>query len=183
MNTVILVTGGTGTLGQRVVPRLQAAGREVRVLTRGGHEGAEYVTGDLATGEGIDAAVDGVETVVHLAGSAKGDEQKARHLVEAAKAAGVRHLVYISVVGADRVPVVSGVDRAMFGYFEAKLAAERVVADSGIPWTTLRATQFHDLSLLTVRQMAKLPVVPVPSGFQFQPVDTDEVAERLVELA
>jgi uncharacterized protein YbjT (DUF2867 family) len=183
MNTVILVTGGTGTLGRRVVPRLRAAGREVRVLSRGSHEGAEFVTGDLTTGEGIDAAVEGVEIVVHLAGSSKGDEQKARTLVEAAKAAGVRHLVYISVVGADRVPVVSGVDRAMFGYFEAKLAAERVVADSGIPWTTLRATQFHDLSLTTVRQMARMPVVPVPSGFRFQPVDTDEVAARLVELA
>jgi uncharacterized protein YbjT (DUF2867 family) len=179
MNTVILVTGGTGTLGQRVVPRLQAAGHEVRVLSRG----VGPFTGDLATGEGIEAAVDGVEIVLHLAGSSKGDEQKARTLVEAARAAGVRHLVYISVVGADRVPVVSGVDRAMFGYFEAKLAAERVVAESGLPWTTLRATQFHDLSLLTVRQMAKLPVVPVPSGFRFQPVDTDEVAERLVELA
>jgi uncharacterized protein YbjT (DUF2867 family) len=151
------------------------------VLSRS--EGAEFVTGDLATGEGIDAAVDGVEIVVHLAGSTKGDEEKARHLVAAAKPAGVRHLVYISVVGADRVPVVSGVDRAMFGYFEAKLAAERVVADSGIPWTTLRATQFHDLSLMTVRQMARMPVVPVPSGFRFQPVDTDEVAARLVELA
>jgi uncharacterized protein YbjT (DUF2867 family) len=183
MNTLILVTGGTGTLGRLVVPRLQAAGREVRVLSRGHREGAEFVTGDLATGEGIDAAVDGVEIVVHLAGSTKGDEQKARTLVEAAKAAGVRHLVYISVVGADRVPVVSGVDRAMFGYFEAKLAAERVVAGSGIPWTTLRATQFHDLSLMTVRQLAKMPIVPVPSGFQFQPVDTDEVAARLVELA
>jgi uncharacterized protein YbjT (DUF2867 family) len=179
MSTVILVTGGTGTLGRRVVPRLRAAGREVRVLSRSTGD----VTGDLATGEGIEAAVDGVEIVMHLAGSAKGDEQKARTLVAAAKASGVRHLVYISVVGADRVPVVSGVDRAMFGYFEAKLAAERVVAESGIPWTTLRATQFHDLLLMTVRQMAKVPVVPVPSGFQFQPVDTDEVAARLVELA
>ena len=51
------------------------------------------------------------------------------------------------------------------------------MAESGVPWTTLRATQFHDLSLMTVRQMAKLPVVPVPSGFRFQPVDTGEVAD------
>ena len=94
----------------------------------------------------------------------------------------MRHLVYISVVGADRVPVVSTVDRAMFGYFESKLAAERVVAESGVPYTTLRATQFHDLLLTTVRGMAKLPVIPVPSGFQVQPVDTTEVAARLVEL-
>ena len=91
--------------------------------------------------------------------------------------------MYISVVGADRIPVVSGVDRAMFGYFASKLAAERVVADSGIPWTTLRATQFHDLTLMTARQMAKLPVMPVPAGFRFQPIDAGEVAARLVELA
>ena len=113
----------------------------------------------------------------------KGDEDKARHLVEAASRAGARHLVYISVVGADRIPVVSGIDRAMFGYFGSKLAAERVVADSGLPWTTLRATQFHDLMLMTVQRMAKLPVIPVPAGFRFQPIDAGEVADRLVELA
>jgi uncharacterized protein YbjT (DUF2867 family) len=105
------------------------------------------------------------------------------NLVRGAARAGVRHLVYISVVGADRIPVVSGADRAMFGYFASKLAAERVVAGSGVPWTTLRATQFHDLILMVARQMAKLPVIPVPAGFRFQPVDTGEVADRLVELA
>jgi uncharacterized protein YbjT (DUF2867 family) len=120
---------------------------------------------------------------VHCAGSTKGDEDKAESLVRAASRAGARHLVYISVVGADRIPVVSGVDRAMFGYFASKLGAERVVAGSGIPWTTLRATQFNDLILTTARQMARLPVIPVPAGFRFQPVDAGEVAARLVELA
>jgi uncharacterized protein YbjT (DUF2867 family) len=71
----------------------------------------------------------------------------------------------------------------MFGYFGSKLAAERAVTDSGLPWTTLRATQFHDLTLMTLRQMARLPVIPVPAGFRFQPVDPGEVAARLVELA
>ena len=131
MTADILVTGGTGTLGRLVVRRLRDAGRAVRVLSRRSREageGIEYVTGDLATGEGIDAAVDGAEIIVHCAGSTKGDEDKARNLVRAAARAGTRHLVYISVVGADRIPVVSGVDRAMFGYFASKLAAERVVA-------------------------------------------------------
>jgi uncharacterized protein YbjT (DUF2867 family) len=91
--------------------------------------------------------------------------------------------VYISVVGDERIPVVSGIDRAMFGYFAAKLAAERAVADSGIPWTTLHATQLYDLTLSTVQAMAKLPLIPVPSGFRFQPIDAGEVADRLVELA
>jgi uncharacterized protein YbjT (DUF2867 family) len=71
----------------------------------------------------------------------------------------------------------------MFGYFASKLAAERVVVESGLPWTTLRATQFYDLFLLVARQVAKLPVIPLPAGFRFQPVDAGEVAARLVELA
>jgi uncharacterized protein YbjT (DUF2867 family) len=185
-NDRILVTGGTGTLGRLVVPRLRDAGSKVRVLSRRSREdaeGMEFVAGDLATGEGIEAAVEGAETVVHCAGSSKGDEDKARSVVQAASRAGARHLVYISVVGADRIPVASGIDRAMFGYFASKLAAERVVADSGLPWTTLRATQFHDLILMTARQLARLPVIPVPAGFRFQPVDAGEVAARLVELA
>jgi uncharacterized protein YbjT (DUF2867 family) len=186
MTAPILVTGGTGTLGRLVVPLLREAGRTVRVLSRRGRkpeDGVEFVAGDLTTGEGIEAAVTAAGTIVHCAGSSKGDEEKTRTLVRAAAPAGARHLVYISVVGADRVPVVSGADRAMFGYFAAKRGAERVVVESGIPWTTLRATQFHDLTLLTARQLAKLPVVPVMAGFRFQPVDTGEVAARLVELA
>ena len=186
MTSDILVTGGTGTLGRLVVRRLRDEGREVRVLSRRGREageGIEYVTGDLATGQGIEAAVDGAAIIVHCAGSSKGDDDKARNLVRPAVRAGTRHLVNISVVGTDRIAVVSGVDRAMFGYFASKLAAERVVADSGLPWTTLRATQFHDLILMVARQMARLPVMPVPAGFRFQPVDAGEVAARLVELA
>ena len=126
---------------------------------------------------------EGAEIIVHCAGSSKGDEDKALNLVREASRAGTRHLVYISVVGADRIPVVSAVDRAMFGYFASKLAAERVVADSGLPWTTLRATQFHDLLLTVAQQLAKLPLMPLPSGLRFQPVDAGEVADRLAELA
>jgi uncharacterized protein YbjT (DUF2867 family) len=189
----ILVTGGTGTLGRLVVQRLRNAGHDVRVLSRSGPEGVvgmnlrrdgvEYVSADLSTVEGVDAAVAGTEVILHLAGSSKGDEVKTQHLVDAAKHANVRHLVYISVVGADRVPMASAVDRMMFGYFGSKAASEQIIFGSGLPWTTLRATQFHDLTLLTARGMAKLPVVPAPSGFKFQPIDADEVAARLVELA
>jgi uncharacterized protein YbjT (DUF2867 family) len=186
MSSPILVTGGTGTLGRLVVARLRDAGCAVRVLSRRSHAAAddvEFVTGDLATGEGVEAAVKGAEIIVHCAGSSKGDEDKARSLVQAASRAGTRHLVYVSVVGADRIPLASGIDRAMFGYFGSKLAAERVIADSGLPWTTLRPTQFHDLILMVARQMARLPVIPVPAGVRFQPVDAGEVAARLAELA
>ena len=71
----------------------------------------------------------------------------------------------------------------MFGYFGSKLAAEQVVANSGIPWTTLRATQFQQSFLAVARGMARLPVIPVPGGFRFQPIDAREVAARLAELA
>ncbi len=186
MDSPILVTGGTGTLGRIVVARLRNGGRDVRVLSRSsrkGEDGIQFVNGDLATGDGIEAAVRGTEIVVHLAGSSNGDELKARNLLPAASRAGVRHVVYISVVGANRMPMASGVDRAMFGYFESKSGAEQVVADSGVPWTTLRATQFHQLLFTTVQNMARMPLIPVPVGFQFQPVDAAEVADRMVELA
>jgi uncharacterized protein YbjT (DUF2867 family) len=186
MDTPILVTGGTGTLGRLVVARLREQGRAVRVLSRHAAEpagGVEYAVGDLTTGAGVDAAVRGVELIIHCAGSTKGDGEKARHLVEAAARAGVRHVVHISVVGADRVPVVGRADRAMFAYFESKHAAERAISESGVPWTILRATQFHELMLTTVSGMAKLPVIPVPSGVRIQPVAADEVAARLLELA
>jgi len=177
----MLVTGGTGTLGKLVVARLYETEHAVRVLSRRASENG--FAGDLETGEGVDAALAGIDVVVHCAGSRKGDDVKASTLVQAAARAGTRHIVNISVVGADRVPVVSGVDRAMFGYFASKLAAERVVAESGVPWTTLRAAQFHELMLTTARAMTKLPVVPVPAGTRFQPVAAGEVADRLVELA
>jgi uncharacterized protein YbjT (DUF2867 family) len=157
MTTPILVTGGTGTLGRLVVPRLRAAGHGVRVLSRRGgppEDGVQHVTADLETGEGVTEAVEGIDVVVHCAGSRTGDDEKARQVVRAASRAGVRHLVHISVVGADRVPVTSRTDRAMFGYFRYKHEAEQVVI-----------------------------VVPVPSGFRFQPVDASEVADRLVQLA
>jgi uncharacterized protein YbjT (DUF2867 family) len=185
MATSILVTGGTGTLGRLVLPRLRASDAQLRVLSRTPRpteDGVEYVAGDLNTGAGVDAAVDGIDTIVHLAGSAKGDGAKAATLVRAATRAGHPHIVYISVVGADRVPVSSALDRALFGYFASKRAAEVIIETSGLPWTTLRATQFHELILIATRAMARLPVAMVPAGLRFQPVAADEVAARMVEL-
>jgi uncharacterized protein YbjT (DUF2867 family) len=181
-----LVTGGTGTLGRLVVPRLQAAGFDVRVLSRQSHEGSdgiEFMTGDLTTGQGIEAAVAGAGIILHLAGRMKGNEDETCRLVQAASRAGTRHLVYISVVGADNVSIISGIDRAMFGYYGSKLAAEQVIIKSDLPWTTLRATQFHQSMVKLVQQMAKIPLIPVPAGWRFQPIDAGEVADRLVELA
>ena len=95
-----LVTGGTGTLGRLFVPRLRDTGYDVRVLSRHNHdgpEGIEVVNGDLATGEGIDAAVEGMEIIVHCASSFKGDEAKALHLIRAASRSRAARSVCLTV--------------------------------------------------------------------------------------
>lgn len=177
MNTPILVTGGTGTIGRYVVRMLREAGRDMRVLTRHPREstpGVQHVAGDTVGGAGLAAAFDGVETVLHLAGGAKGDDTAARNVVDAARESGVRHLVLISVVGAGRMPI---------GYFRMKAAAESAFEGSGVPFTILRVAQLHDFVLPVVRSMARLPLAPAPRGLRFEPVGVVEVAERLTELA
>ncbi|WP_284706255.1 SDR family oxidoreductase [Micromonospora phytophila] len=178
MSSTTLVTGGTGLLGSQVVPLLRQAGHTVRVLSRHNRQpgdGVEYVAVDLLTADGIDDALNGVRTVLHLAGGPKGDDVSTRNLVLAAQRAGtVEHLVLISVIGADAVPI---------GYFARKAEAERIVATSGIPYTILRAAQFHELALKTVRAMAKTPIQLAPGGVRWQPVASREVAARLAELA
>jgi uncharacterized protein YbjT (DUF2867 family) len=168
----ILVTGATGTLGKPTVARLRTAGHDVRSLSRRSGEG--LATGDLLTGEGIDAAVDGVSTVVHLAtGLRRRDVDIAQTLVDAARKAGVEHVVLISIVGIDHIP---------FGYYRDKVAIERLVAESGVPHTILRATQFHAFVEQLFAGQRALPVVLAPS-FAVQPIAAEEVADRLVELA
>jgi uncharacterized protein YbjT (DUF2867 family) len=174
---LILVTGGTGTLGRVVVERLAAQGRQVRVLSRrpppAERGPAEWATGDLKTGRGIDAAVAGADVIVHCA-TGLGDVGAAQHLIASARRAGSPYLAYISIVGVDRVPV---------GYYKSKLEVEQQVENSGLPWTVLRATQYHQLILRGCQALAHLPVLPVPAGTAFQPVDAREVAVRLAELA
>jgi uncharacterized protein YbjT (DUF2867 family) len=185
MTPRILVTGGTGVLGEHVVRRLAELGRDVRVLSRRGGPpapGVEHAVADLSREPDLTAALAGVEVVLHLAGSAKGDGTKTRALIRAVRGSGVRHLVLISVVGADRVPIVSARDRMAFGYYGEKRAAEVAVEGSGIPWTTLRATQFHDLLLTAFAGIARSPIGFAFSGVRFQPIEADEVAARLVEL-
>ncbi|NIK56805.1 SDR family oxidoreductase [Kribbella shirazensis] len=174
--TTILVTGGTGTIGRRVVPQLQAAGAKVRVLSRRAGDrgdGVGYLAVDLLTGDGLDEAVACVDVILHLAGGPKGDEIGTRNLVGAAERAGVRHLVHISVTAVDQLPLT---------YFRSKLGAEQAVRGSSVPWTVLRVAQLHDFAWNAVRAMAKLPVMPTPGGLRFQPVDVRDVAERLAEL-
>ncbi|QFU87915.1 SDR family oxidoreductase [Amycolatopsis sp. YIM 10] len=173
----IVVTGGTGQLGRQVVRALLDAGREAVVLSRRERpvaDGSRFVAVDLRTGAGLGEALSGVDTVVHCASTLTGgDEQAAEKLFGAAKRAGVAHLVNVSIVGVDRIPLP---------YYKTKLAVERQLEASGLGYTTLRATQFHDLIQFFFAILGRSPVVPVPS-IRFQPVDTRDVAVRLAELA
>ena len=124
----VLVTGGTGTLGRVVVARLLDAGRDARVASR--RPGAATAVADLRSGAGVDEAVAGADAMVHCATtSGAADVAVTRTLVDAARRADTPHLVFISIVGVDGIPL---------GYYRAKLAAERVIEDAGLGWTILR---------------------------------------------
>jgi len=176
----ILVTGGTGELGRAVVGQLLATGEVVRVLSRQEHPhvppGVGVVRGDLVDGEGVAEAVAGTEIVVHCAsnGRRSGDVAGTRRLVAASADAGVHHLTYISIVGVDRNP---------FAYYRTKLEAEGIVEVGSVPWTILRATQFYGLLLRVLQAQDRLPALLVPRAFRFQPIDSSEVAARLITLA
>ncbi|MDM7831589.1 SDR family oxidoreductase [Cellulomonas edaphi] len=178
----VLVTGGTGTLGRALVTTLLEDGRAVRVLSRqprpaSAAPAVEWAVGDLLTGEGLAAATDGVGAVVHCASNPRRpaeDVEAAVQLTLAARAAQVPHLVYISIVGIETVPTQ---------YYAAKLRVEELVEDSGIPWTVLRATQFHDFVAFLLDALSRTPVAFVPRGVSDQPVDVHEVAQRLAALS
>ena len=182
----VLVTGGTGALGQPTVRRLLDRGHDVRVLSRrsgpGLPEGAACVTGDLATGEGLDRAVDGVDTIVHCA-SATGlaslrgrrvDVEGTRRLIHAARGRGGAHLVFISIVGIDDHP---------YPYYRTKRDAEGVIENGDLPWTILRTTQFHGFVAWILAGLARLPVLAVPKDVSVQPLAVQEAADRLVDAA
>ncbi len=167
----ILVTGGTGTLGRAVTRCLLDAAAQVRVLSRGRRPPgpAPQVIGDVKTGEGLVDAFAEADTIVHCAVGGPADP-----LVEAAVRAGKPHLVYISIVGVDRVPLA---------YYQRKRDDEQLISDSGLPWTVLRATQFHDLIAAMLRLLVIPPVMAVPAGWSFQPIDVRDVGSRLADLA
>src|SRR5712692_457589 len=177
----VLVTGGTGALGRQVVKRLRESGHRARVLSRKSGTGPDWVQGDLANGRGLAKAVKDMEAIVH-AGSATVQPWKyrvtdvvgTRRLLALAREMGVRHAVYVSIVGMEGVA---------YPYYRHKLAAEAVVREDIVPWSILRATQFHTLTEILLGGFSRLPrLVTVPFAWKLQPVDTRDVADRLVEV-
>ena len=181
----ILITGGTGVLGQQLTPRLTAQGHTVRIMSRGPRRSGfapelEWAKARLEPGRELAAALDSVDAVIHAASSPirahKVEVLGTESLLAACAEAGIDHLLYISIVGVEHFP--------KFAYYQAKLGAEQVIQSGPVPWTVLRATQFHEL--LDERftpPLFKLPGLAfIPLDFKFQLIDSGEVADRMVEL-
>ncbi|MEB3366333.1 SDR family oxidoreductase [Saccharopolyspora mangrovi] len=185
----VAITGGTGHLGRQLV-RLLKPTHQVRVLTR--HPGTDseiqWVPGDLATGSGVEELVAGASCVVHAAtwspGAQRGyplpvdfwrsppdvDVDGTSRLLEASTAAGIGHFIYVSIVG---------VDRPALPYLRLKHTAEELVGVSDVPWSIVRATQFHWLLDRMLGRAARLPAVPLPGSLPTQPVDERDFADHL----
>jgi uncharacterized protein YbjT (DUF2867 family) len=166
----IAIVGGTGTVGAEAARELIARGHAVRVLSR--HASAFPV--DLTTGEGLARALDGIDVVVDAAnGSKKVLLAGTERLLRAELDAGVKHHVGVSIVGVDRVGGP---------YYKLKLAQEAAIRAGGVPWTIVRATQFHTLVAQAFKKAAKVGVLPSISA-PLQPVDPCEVGRALADTA
>jgi uncharacterized protein YbjT (DUF2867 family) len=171
----IVVIGGTGLIGSKTVA----------ILRQGGHEvvAASPNTGvNTITGEGVKEAVAGAQVVIDLANSPSFEdravleffETSGRNLLAAEAAAGVRHHVALSIVGTDRTP-----DN---GYFRAKVAQEKLIETSGIPYTIIRSTQFLEFLGGIAAERTDGNTVRLSPGL-FQPIAADDVAPIVADVA
>jgi len=178
----VVVTGGTGLLGRSVVDRLLEAGHEVRVLSRN-PSGApaslgevQLCRGDLRDPTTLPDALSTAEVVVHCATDPRSasdvDVTGTANLVRAMHTVGVGHLVHVSIVGVDRVPM---------RFYRAKRQAELIVEQQPVPWTVQRATQFYPFLDRMLTRLARLPIIACPRGLRFQPIAVEDVAARLVQ--
>ena len=171
----IVVIGGTGLIGSKVVAKLRERGHEAVP--------ASPATGvDTITGAGLAGALAGAQVVVDVANSPSFEDAavldffrtSGRNVLAAEQAAGVGHHVALSVVGADRLPDS--------GYLRAKIAQEELIAASGVPHTIVRATQFFEF-LGTIADGVTVDGVVHGSPALIQPVAADDVAAALAEVA
>ena len=173
--SAVLVTGGTGTLGTRLVPLLRDRGHHVWVLSRRPSDDPDVVRGDLVTGTGLGDIVDGADAIVHAAtDSITGgvDRTGTKRLVAAAAEARIPHLILPSIVGIDDIKL---------RYYRAKLGAEYAVAHGNVPWTMQRFTQFHQVLSSFLRRSYRWGRTWVPRGLSFQPIDPSAVAAAIAD--
>ncbi|MDQ4103963.1 MAG: NAD(P)H-binding protein [Actinomycetota bacterium] len=180
--TKSLVTGGTGLLGRLLVRAVVREGHAVRIMSQRPRPPSdltdvEWAQVDIVSGEGLPAAVEGAETVFHLASDFRHPESVdvtgTRRLVDASRAAGVSHLVFISIVGVDDIPT---------RYYKRKREAESIIESSGIPHSIQRSTQFHSFVDMLLSKASRVPLVmPLPTNSKFQSVAEVDVAVRLAQ--
>lgn len=169
----IAVVGGTGTLGSHVVEILKKQKHDVRMLSR---HTPEFKI-DLATGEGLREALDGCDVVIDASNSSTNASEilieGTKRLLAAGKVANIKHYICVSIVGCDRLPI---------GYYRVKTEQEKLVQDGTIPWTIVRATQFHEFVVTLLRNTKRWRVLPLPH-ILVQPVDVSEVAQFIADVA
>ena len=189
---MILVAGGSGFIGRQVISRLADAGQKVRVLARGVRradlpDGVETAQGNVVTGNGLSAAMDGVQKVVHLVAIIRESREETfggvirrgtERMVEAARVAGVKKFVYVSAIGAQ--------DNPTYPYLLAKWQAERAVTLSGLKYTILRPSVVFGEGDEFINALAGLvrynPVVPVAGDgrAKFQPIWVEDLVTCIV---
>lgn len=176
----VAVVGGTGVLGKPLVATLAARGDEVLALSRKPGrtmpEGVSHQRVDLTTGDGLAEALAGVEVVVDASNSSPRDAapvlvEGTKRLLRGGEAAGVRHHVGVSIVGCDRVPMP---------YYKVKVEQEEAIAAGEVPWSLLRATQFHTLVAWFFSQAARWRILPTGKA-RLQPIDPAVVAQHLAD--
>lgn len=179
--TTYLVAGGTGVAGRAVVAELVRRGASVRVLSRHGgtSDGTLPAVGDLVSGDGLAAALDGVDVVIDTTDGKTRSTRAvfstgAANLLSAAAAAGVSRAVLLSIVG---------VDRGRFAYYRAKTRQEQLYRDAALPTHVVRATQFHEFVPMICAPTARIGLIPAFTHTRFQSIDTSDVARALVDAA
>lgn len=189
----VAITGGTGFIGLHTAKALLAAGHEVRLVARGERrgprpQGAALVRADVTTGKGLEEALEGCDTVVHLVAVIRERGKQtfervivggAQNVVQAAGGAGVGHLIHLSAIGADPEP--------RYPYLASKWQAEHIVIGGGVPYTILRSSLVFgpgDAFFTVLTRMVRLtPIVAIVGDGRalFQPIAVSDLARIIVE--
>ncbi|MEZ4772716.1 MAG: SDR family oxidoreductase [Bacteroidia bacterium] len=178
----VLVTGGTGLLGRELVSFFE--NNHVPYVIGSRNQPANDILKthwkklDLATGEGLSECLENIDTIFHLASATRPfnpatDVEGTRKMLEAGKLSGVNHIIYVSIVGIDKLPI---------SYYKIKIAAEQVIKDAGVDYTILRSTQFHTFLNTTIKKALKYPVAFMPKAIKYQPVGLIFVVDKLMDI-
>lgn len=183
----VVVVGGTGLVGHHVVDECVRRGHQTRSVSRhrpAHHSprwvsGAEYVQADVTNGDGLAESLDGADVLIDVLDGRAGKgaralDDGALNLLSAARQAGVRRAVLLSIVNADR---------ADFSYYRAKVRQEKIYQNSAVPSVVVRATQFHNLVAGVFDAGGKVGILPVLKGAAFQPISVQDVAGALADAA